>query len=245
MKKREKIIGAIVVLVLAIIFLIIGYTTTSHKDLTKAEMDAMFVEADSQKSEEKSKSDSNFKYSNSTKSNKGASSTSNKEVSSTKASEVNTSVNKSNLQDIYVEVKGEVAKPDVYKMEEGTIINDLIGIAGGVTANADISQINRAAKLSNNQCIVIPKKGEKLNNNLNTNQMQPQNGQNNGKQQININTATKEELKKLSGIGDSKADKIIKYREEKGGFKTIEEIKKVGGIGEATFNNLKEEITIN
>lgn len=237
MKKREKIIGAIVVLVLAIVFLIIGYTTTSHKDLTKAEMDAMFVEADSQKSEEKSKSDSNFKYSNSTKSNKGA--------SETKVAEVNTSVNKSNLQDIYVEIKGEVAKPDVYKMQEGTIVNDLIGIAGGVTANADISQINRAAKLSNNQCIVIPKKGEKLNNNLNTNQMQPQNGQSNGKQQININTATKEELKKLSGIGDSKADKIIKYREEKGGFKTIEDIKKVGGIGEATFNNLKEEITIN
>lgn len=130
-------------------------------------------------------------------------------------------------------------------MEEGTIVNELIALAGGITTNGDISQINRAAKLSNNQCIVIPKKGEKVNNNLNTNQMQSQSDQSSGKQQININTATKEELKKIHGIGDSKADKIIKYREEKGLFKAIEDIKKVGGIGDATFNNLKDQITIN
>lgn len=61
---------------------------------------------------------------------------------------------------------------------------------------------------------------------------------------ISINTATKEELMKLDGIGESKADNIIKYREENGGFKTIEDIKNVSGIGDAAYEKIKDSITI-
>ena len=61
---------------------------------------------------------------------------------------------------------------------------------------------------------------------------------------VNINKATKEEIMTLSGIGESKALAIIKYREENNGFKDISEIMNVSGIGEALFNKIKEFITI-
>lgn len=245
MKKREKIIGSIIILVLAIVFLSIGYITTSHKEMTKEEMESMFVEADASKDEEKSKVNVGSKTISLGKDTKVSKSVTNKEP---KVADNNTESNiNSNNSGIYVEIKGQVTKPDVYKMQEGNIVNDLIEMAGGITSAADISQINRAGKLINNQCLVIPKKGEKITSsiNQNQNQVQGQSGESSGKQIININTATKEELKKLSGIGDSKADKIIKYREDKGLFKNIEDIKNVSGIGESTFNNLKDQITIN
>lgn len=61
---------------------------------------------------------------------------------------------------------------------------------------------------------------------------------------ININTASKEELKTLTGIGDAKADVIIEYREQNGGFKSVDELTKVGGIGEKTLNKFKDMIDI-
>ena len=67
---------------------------------------------------------------------------------------------------------------------------------------------------------------------------------NNKDNKININTANSAELDSLSGIGPSKAEAIIKYREENGNFKTIEEIKNVTGIGEGLFEKFKENITI-
>ena len=61
---------------------------------------------------------------------------------------------------------------------------------------------------------------------------------------ININTASKEELKTLTGIGDTKADIIIEYRQQNGGFKSVEELKKVGGIGEKTLGKFIDKIDI-
>ncbi|WP_346904082.1 ComEA family DNA-binding protein, partial [Faecalicatena contorta] len=59
---------------------------------------------------------------------------------------------------------------------------------------------------------------------------------------ININTAAKEELKTLPGIGDAKADSIISYREANGGFQTVEELKQVEGIKEGVFNKIKDRV---
>ena len=68
--------------------------------------------------------------------------------------------------------------------------------------------------------------------------------QSNNNNLININTATKEELMTLSGIGETRAESIIKYREENGNFKTIEELKSVSGIGESLFEEIKDNIKV-
>lgn len=142
---------------------------------------------------------------------------------------------------IVVDIKGEVKKPDIYWLEEDSTIEDLINIAGGVTEEGDLSKINRAEKLNNHEVVVIP--------NINDEESEGETIisstiNNNKDNKININTANSAELDSLSGIGPSKAEAIIKYREENGNFKTIEEIKNVTGIGEGLFEKFKENITI-
>lgn len=142
---------------------------------------------------------------------------------------------------IVVDIKGEVKKPDIYWLKEDSIIEDLINIAGGVTEEGDLSKINRAEKLNNHEVIVIPN----INDEENEGETIISSTINNNKDnKININTANSAELDSLSGIGPSKAEAIIKYREENGNFKTIEEIKNVTGIGEGLFEKFKENITI-
>lgn len=155
---------------------------------------------------------------------------------------VNLEVNK---KQITVEIKGEVTNPDVYILEEGSIIKDLIDIAGGLTINGDISKINRADKLRAHQLVYIPNKSDNIKSvEVSGNVVEGAIQSSSDSNIININTATKDELKKISGIGDSKAQKIIDYREKNGGFNSIEDIKNVDGIGEKTFESLKEEIEV-
>lgn len=145
---------------------------------------------------------------------------------------------------IVVEIKGEVKNPDVYKMEEGSIIKDLIEKAGGLTPEANIDKINRAAKLNPNQLIIIPNINNIEENTLGESALIHSNPNESGKELININTASLEELTKINGIGEVKAKSIIEYREQNGSFKSIEEIKNIKGIGEKTFEKLKDSITI-
>ena len=66
----------------------------------------------------------------------------------------------------------------------------------------------------------------------------------NEKGKININTAGKDELMELTGIGEAKAESILRYREEHGGFQSIEELMQIEGIKEGVFNKIKDDITI-
>lgn len=143
---------------------------------------------------------------------------------------------------IVVEIKGEVANPDVYEISEGSIIRDLITKAGGLTNEANIDKINRADKLRDNQLIVIPNKNELSNANTNINVSKEGNTPEDGI--ININTASLEELQKINGVGEVKAKSIINYREKNGGFKSIDEMKNIEGIGDKTFEKMKDQITI-
>ncbi|WP_260332810.1 helix-hairpin-helix domain-containing protein [Clostridium chauvoei] len=146
-----------------------------------------------------------------------------------------------------VEIKGEVKKPDVYILNKGSIIKDLIEASGGLTENSDISKINRADELQNHQLIVIPNINDKDkevevvqggdNNNVESNSSKTSN-------KVNINTADLNELKTINGIGDSKAQSIITHREKNGKFKTIDDIKNVTWIGEKIFENIKDKIDI-
>lgn len=141
---------------------------------------------------------------------------------------------------IYVEIKGEVKSPDVYEIEEGSIIKDLIDKAGGLTEKANIEKINRAKKLNDNELIMIP-------NDSNINEVSGSDFVNTTEEasgKININTADTSKLKEIPGVGDVKAKSIIDYREKNGGFKSIEDIKNIDGIGEKTFEKIKDSITI-
>lgn len=152
---------------------------------------------------------------------------------------------KSEEKMIYIDVGGEVNSPGLYCLPEGSRVNDAIIIAGGTTEMADLSEVNLAYILSDALKITIPKKenqvkkkkaviSKSINVSSNT-------SIDSGK--ININTASKEQLKTLSGIGDSTADKIIKYREENGSFNNTDELKKVSGIGESKYNKIADNIT--
>ena len=148
---------------------------------------------------------------------------------------------------IIVEIKGEVAKPDVYQLEEGSIIKDLIDMAGGVTEEADLSRINRAEELLNHELIIIGNINDETESSVvQNNSTYSSNGNNSdkGNTLININTADLEQLKEITGIGNIKAQSIIDYREANGGFKSLEELKNVDGIGDKTFEKIKEQITL-
>lgn len=144
---------------------------------------------------------------------------------------------------IVVEIKGEVMNPDVYTLNEGSIIKDLIEIAGGLTENADISNINRAKEIKNHELIIIrnindpniEEKGEAKYNETNEES-------DDGK--ISINDSDLSKLKEIPGIGDVKANAIILYREKNNGFKSIDELKNIDGIGEKTFEKIKDSIKL-
>lgn len=158
-----------------------------------------------------------------------------------------------NKEKVIVHVIGEVNNPGVVTLEEGSRIIDAIKAAGGKTEEADLSKINLAYIVEDGTQIYIPR----INENLNEIELMSENaGQSiilesntgsNGEDKnvkVNINTANKEKLETLPGIGETTAQKIIDYREENGKFKSIEDIKNVGGIGDAKFNSLKDKITV-
>ena len=137
-------------------------------------------------------------------------------------------------------ISGEVKNTGVYYLKKDSRITDLINICGGPTEEADVSKINPAQKLNDSDKIIIPKKEE----NLNTESIEDTNESDiNVQEKININTATKDELTSLNGIGEATANKIINYR-NKNKFKEIEDIMNVPGIGEAKFNNIKDYICV-
>lgn len=162
--------------------------------------------------------------------------------------------NSEKIATIKVHVSGAVKNEGVYELEEDARIADAIEKAGGVTDIANMKNVNLASKLEDGMKIYIPKQGEDvLENNLEENSNNKEttlggSGTNsnvgNEKGKININKATKEELDTLPGIGESTAQKIIKYREEHGSFKNIEELKEVKGIGDAKYEEIKDLVDI-
>lgn len=158
---------------------------------------------------------------------------------------------------IFVDVKGNVNNEGVYKMKNGTIVNDVIVEAGGLKKNSNTRFINLAKKLNDGDVIVIYTNSEieeaKKNNIIYVdvpcvceqveNDSCIQNNINNDKILININTATMEELMSLDGIGESKATSIINFRKENGNFNNIKDIINVSGISETIFNKIKNNIT--
>ena len=144
---------------------------------------------------------------------------------------------------IVVEIKGEVMNPDVYTLNEGSIIKDLIEAAGGLTQEADISNINRAKEIKNHELIIIRNINDlNIEEEYATEDKEINEESDDGK--ISINDSDLSKLKEIPGIGEVKANSIISYREKNNGFKSIEELKNVDGIGEKTFEKIKDSIKL-
>ena len=137
-------------------------------------------------------------------------------------------------------VCGAVAKEDVYVLPEGSRGIDAIQAAGGFTVEAATAYCNLAEELTDGMRLYIPTK-EEVDAGL-VPVVSSQEEQSTGI--VNINTAEKEKLMTLPGIGESKAENIVKYRSKVGRFQTIEELKNVSGIGEALFESLCDKITV-
>ena len=161
-----------------------------------------------------------------------------------------------------IDIKGAVKNPGVYTTNCSDNVSDVIRLAGGLTEEADTSVTNLAKKISNEMVIIIYTKEEVKNSNVVDTVVKVveqecvcPNIQNDGcindkiddtiggNKLININTASVEELKKIPGIGESKAKAIVEYRNIHGEFKTIDDIKNVNGIGNNLYETIKEYIT--
>lgn len=178
--------------------------------------------------------------------------------------ECNNIVEEVNTDEYYVDIKGEVVNPGVYKVNSDLRINDVINIAGGLTKNADISLLNLSKKIVDEMNIKIYSK-EEVNNALkdikeptvievikeiekeciclDNNDACINDEVKETSNLININTANKEELMTITGIGDSKANSIIEYRKTNK-FNIIDDIKNVSGIGDSVFEKIKSYITV-
>lgn len=144
---------------------------------------------------------------------------------------------------IVIDIKGAVKHPGVYEMRTGDRLSQAIEKAGGTSEQADEMQVNLAELLQDGTVVYIPKRGEETAVQQGVGgAIQSDGGK--GAALVNINTATLEELQGISGVGPSKAEAIIAYREENGRFQTTEDITKVSGIGEKSFEKIKSSITV-
>lgn len=145
---------------------------------------------------------------------------------------------------IYVHIVGAVKKPGVYAFDGKPRVIEVVEEAGGFTKDAVKSGINQAETVEDGSQIVIgSKRGKKKK--ADGEQGTPAHehtGTDDGR--ININTATKEELMGLSGIGESKAGSIVTYRETNGKFKKIEDIMNITGIKDGVFDKIKDKIKV-
>lgn len=144
---------------------------------------------------------------------------------------------------IMVHISGQVYKPGLIELENGSRVIDAVNKAGGMKSEADIDRINLAKKVVDEEKIYIPKIGEEVSGiDVSTNLCEGSTSEDTGK--VNINNCTKEDLMSLSGIGEVLATRIIEYRETNE-FKSIDDIMNVSGIGAKKFENIKDYITVN
>ena len=111
-----------------------------------------------------------------------------------------------------------------------------------MTEEADQNYLNQAESLKDGQQVYVPSKGEAETDADSWKGERVMREKDNGK--VNLNTAGKEELMTLTGIGEAKAESIIRYREENGGFQTPEDLMKIEGIKTGVFDKIKEQITV-
>jgi len=169
---------------------------------------------------------------------------------------------RANKGPMYVDVKGAVNHPGVYEVSERMRVADVIALAKGLRPKADRVQLNLAEKVTDQQVIYVPVKGEKppvisrhdspatattkaaTPNSTNQSTAGSTSSQTANEDPINLNTANVTELQKLAGVGQKKAEKIIEYRETHDGFKSVDDLKQVSGIGDKTLAKFRNQLTV-
>jgi competence protein ComEA len=133
---------------------------------------------------------------------------------------------------LVVDVAGEVLRPGVYRMRAGARVHEALRRAGGMTADADASGVNRAAKIADGQQIrVLARAG-------------PATGTSTGPPPgpLSLNAATAEQLDELDGVGPATAQKIIDWRSASGGFSSVDDLAQVPGIGPKRLEALRPQV---
>lgn len=175
----------------------------------------------------------------------------NNDLVETDLADKNISSENSIYNSIIVYICGSVKESKVITLPENSRISDAIDAVGGLTEDADLTNINLAYILEDGEKIYIPRKGEDPQNGASTASSTVQSSSYSNysststkSNKININKATQTELETIPGVGPSTALKIIEYREQTGKFKSTEDIKNVSGIGDAKYEKMKDYITV-
>ncbi len=152
---------------------------------------------------------------------------------------------------LQVHVTGAVSKPGVYPLAPGARLQEAIEAAGGIVEVGDLAGLNLAMKLSDGDRVEVPflpptrtPTASPGSTAVEAPQTQPSGAQAERNGLININLATQSQLETLPGIGPATAQKIIAYREDHGPFEIISDIVNVSGIGPATYDKIKDSITV-
>lgn len=145
-------------------------------------------------------------------------------------------------REMIVYISGAVNKPGIFKLPHNNArVSELVTMAGGLAPDADVDKINMAQLLKDGMHIhVVARPAVTLHTGdgvVNANKVQ-------ANTKININTADKNELDTLPGVGPSLAERILQYRQTNGSFSNIEELKKVTGIGSSKFEKIKDKVTL-
>lgn len=150
--------------------------------------------------------------------------------------------------ELVVDISGQVVSPGVYRVIRGSRWADVIEMAGGLTAEADIDAINQAEEVVDGQKIYVPAREEGASRYGDAGSYGSGSSYGNAPRAqgslININTADYETLQQIPGVGPSTASKIIEYRQANGNFAKIEDLMLVSGIGEKTFAKMKDKIRV-
>lgn len=178
------------------------------------------------------------------------------EISREEANEESeTNANSAPNETWYVDIKGAIKVPQVVPVTPGMRVHDVVEMAGGVTGEADQSQVNLAQLVTDQMVIYVPKVGEEVSpstealvadSKVTESAVSESSGDGTSDGDlVNINTADTTMLQTLSGIGEKRAADIINYRETNGLFETVDDLDQVSGIGEKTMEKLRPLITVN
>ena len=169
--------------------------------------------------------------------------------------ESETNANSAPNETWYVDIKGAIKVPQVFPVTPGMRVHDVVEMAGGVTGEADPSQVNLAQLVTDQMVIYVPKVGEEVSpstealvadSKVTESAVSESSGDGTSDGDlVNINTADTTMLQTLSGIGEKRAADIINYRETNGLFETVDDLDQVSGIGEKTMEKLRPLITVN